>query len=345
MGPFIGFYLLLQFPYHLLAVRKAKHMSAHPQQSARLGALCALIAVTCFSVNDVSIKFLSGGYPLHEVVLIRSVIGLLTMFLIVLPFAGGFGALRTRRLGMHVLRGLVVVLANSLFFLGLAALEIADAVAIFFISPLVITLFSILFLGETVGPRRWFAIVLGFVGVMIVMRPGTEAFQFASILPMLAAVAYATLHIMTRKMGGTESAATMAIYIQMTFIVSSSLVGLTFGDGAYNTGEDVSLTFLLRAWVWPEPSDIWVLVAVGLASSFGGFFISQAYRVSEAAFVAPFEYIAMPMAVIWGIVIFDEFPDAIALFGIALIIGSGLYMVWRDVRASRVKEHRPKLRR
>lgn len=108
---------------------------------SRFGALCAALAVMMFSINDTTIKFLSGGYPLHEVVLARSSFALLTASILIFPFAGGWSVLRTKRLGLHILRGLLVVLANISFFLGLADLPLADAVAIFFVAPLLITVF------------------------------------------------------------------------------------------------------------------------------------------------------------------------------------------------------------
>ena len=119
---------------------------------ARLGAVSALLAVLLFSINDATIKFLSGGYALHEVVLIRSLIGFVIIVALIAPMTNGWAIMRTRRLGMHLLRGLLVVAANMLFFLGLAAMPLAEAVAIFFVSPLIITVFSVIFLGEKVGP-------------------------------------------------------------------------------------------------------------------------------------------------------------------------------------------------
>ena len=304
------------------------------ENSFPMGAASAIIAVICFSINDVAIKFLSGNYALHQVVLFRSIIGLFVLLFFILPFSGGWKALSTKRLGIHFLRGCCVVFANMSFFLGLAALPLAEGVAIFFISPMVITIFSVIFLKETVGPRRWLAIILGLIGVIIMLRPGTEAFQFAAILPLMAAVGYATLHMLTRYIGRTESAAAMSFYIQITFIFVSILFGLILGDGRYSGGSDPSLEFLFREWSWPVTNDYYILVAIGATSALGGFFISQAYRVSEAAFVAPFEYIALPMAIVWGILVFGEWPDIISYLGIALILGSGLYMIWRETKAA-----------
>lgn len=299
------------------------------------GAGCALLAVMCFSLNDVGIKFLSNDYALHQIVFFRSAIGLLTFAVIFLPFYG-LRVLRTRRPGAHLLRGICVVGANSCLFLGLAAMPIADAVAVFFISPLVITVFSVIFLRETVGARRWAAIAVGFVGVLVIVKPGTSAFQAAALLPMAAAVLYAVIHMVARKVGGTESAATMAVYIQITFILSCSIIGLSIGDGKLAQQDHASLAFLFRAWGTIAAHDWWILVMLGVSSVLGGFFISQAYRISEAAFAAPFEYVAMPMAIMWGVTVFGTWPDRTAWIGIALILGSGLYLIWRESRKDQI---------
>ena len=132
-------------------------------------------------------KFLSGGYALHQIVLIRSVMEMSVVLLFMLPFHGGFAALRTRRLGAQMAQACMVFSANMTFFLGLAALPLADAVALFFVSPFLITIFSVLFLGEVVGRRRWAAVAVGMLGVLIILRPGTTSFQFASLLTIAAA--------------------------------------------------------------------------------------------------------------------------------------------------------------
>ncbi|EBA12027.1 DMT family transporter [Roseobacter sp. CCS2] len=309
--------------------------------NAKLGAICATFAVTFFAINDVAIKFLSGGYALHQVVLIRSVIGLLIIVCVIAPMTTGRALARTKKLKMHMFRGLCVVFANMTFFLGLAAMSLADAVAIFFISPLVITLFSVLFLGEVVGPRRWAAIGVGFIGVLVMMRPGTASFQVASLLPLAAAFFYAAIHITTRRIGGTESAATMAFYIQLMFIIVGVSFGLIVGDGRFGDQSDPSLAFLFRAWSWPVVADYPVFLIIGVGIGLGGYLISQAYRVAEASYVAPFEYLALPMSVIFGMVIFGEFPDAWDYLGMVLILGAGLFTIWREAQVKPGALQRP----
>ena len=295
-----------------------------------IGVICALIASVSFTLNDVGIKFLSGDYPLHQVVLIRAGVGLAITLGIMMPLEGGFSLLRTNRLRLHFIRGGFVVMANLLFFLGLAEIPLSEATAIFFISPLIITIFSVIFLSEKVGPWRWFAVAMGLVGAVVMLRPTPSSFQWAALFPVGAAFCYAGLHTLTRKMSGTEKASTMSFYIQLTFVITASLMGLIFGDGQYAEQDSPSLQFLLRPWIWPQPFDLMVMTGVGVASGIGGYFISQAYRISEAALIAPVEYTALVLAIFWGITIFGEWPDSVAWAGMALILGGGLLMLWRE---------------
>ncbi|PZQ97821.1 MAG: EamA family transporter [Cereibacter sphaeroides] len=301
-----------------------------PRRLALIGILSAVGGSLVFSVNDVTIKFLSGDYALHELVLIRSSIGLMVMLCFILPFQGGLPALRTKRLGAHLLRALCVVASNLFYFLGLAAMPLADAVAVFFIAPLLITALSVPILGEKVGPRRWFAVGLGLAGVIVMLRPGGSTFHWVALLPVASALCYACMHMLTRHMGMTEKAATMAFYVQLSFITVCLIMGLIVGDGHLANQSDPSLAFLFRGWSWPHHGDWPIFLASGTASALGGFFIAQAYRLCEAGLVAPFEYVSMPMAIFWGATVFDTWPDTTAWIGIALICGGGLYMLWRE---------------
>lgn len=301
------------------------------------GAGFASLAVLLFTTNDVGIKFLSGDYALHQIVLIRSLIGTAVFLAVIMPLSGGWKVLRTRRLPLHLARGFCVVIANMSYFLAIAAIPLADAVALVFASPILLSLGSILFLGEKVGPWRWAAIVLGFAGVIVMLRPGSSGFEAASLLALLAACFYASLHLLTRYMRDTESAATMAFYIQVVFIATSGVIGLALGHGAFAGDAHPSVAFLLRGWVVPAVGDWWILGLIGAGSILGGFLISQAYRLAEAAFAAPFEYVAMPMAVLWGVVIFGDWPDIRAWAGMGLIVAAGLLMLWRETRTQPVR--------
>ncbi|TNC62462.1 DMT family transporter [Rubellimicrobium roseum] len=307
-------------------------------RTALWGISLALGGSLVLSVNDMAVKALSDGYPLHEVVLIRALIGL-GVVLAGLSLAHGpravWTGIRTRRPGLHAARVACVVLSNITYFLGLAALPLADGVAIFFVAPLLITALSVPFLGERVGPRRWAAVGAGLLGVIVMMRPGTGAIQPAALLVLLSALAYASMHILTRRMAATEGALGMSFWTQAGFVLVSCAMGLTVGDGRFGQADSASLEFLLRAWTWPAPADWPFFLATGLAVSTGGIMIAQAYRLCEAGLVAPFEYVAIPMAVVWGALVFGTWPDAVAWAGIALILGAGLYVLWRETRLGR----------
>ena len=311
-------------------------MTTH--RPALLGILLALAGSLVLSVNDMAVKALSGDYPLHQVVLTRSAIGM-AVVLGLLAWSRGpraiLSGVATGRPGLHALRVLCVLGSNIGYSLGLAALPLADGVALFFIAPLLITALSVPLLGERVGPRRWAAVGAGLLGVVVMMRPGEGALQPAAILVLLSALGYALTSILTRLMGPTEGPLAMSFWTQVGFLVLSSVMGLAVGDGRFAQTGNASLDFLLRAWTWPVPADWPLFLAVGLAVTAGGIMISQAYRTCEAGLVAPFEYVNIPMAVFWGVLVFGTWPDAVAWTGIALIAGAGLYTLWRETRLGR----------
>ncbi len=308
-------------------------MRSIPDRAPLVGAAWALFAAVGFSVVDLIVKFLSDSYPHYQLTFLRTVVAYAVVITLILPLSGGFQSLKTNRPWAHLLRGLCVVVANLAFFLALAAMPLAEAVAIFFVSPFLIAIFSIVFLGETVGPRRWGAIAFGLLGVLIVLRPGTEAFQVAALLPIVAAAGYGLLHIITRKIGDTESAVSLVFWTQAVMLVVAALAGLLLGHGRFDVFDHPSLEFLFRAWTWPSQFDALLIIVLGTTIAFAGFAISEAYRRSEAAFIAPFEYVALPLSVVWGFLAFDELPDAWAMLGIALIIASGMVLIWREAAA------------
>ena len=300
-----------------------------------LGIIFIVLAMIAISLNDMLIKQLSGDYPLHQLVMVRSLIGISITF-IILQFEGGLRELRTKTPGLHALRGIIIVISNMTFFTALAAIPLADATALFFVAPLMITLLAIPILGEKVGPMRIGAILVGFVGILIMVQPWADknertASVFVLLLPVIAAVAYALNQVLTRKLGVASKASAMAIYIQATFILVSLIFYLLAGDGRYAAGvESESLQFLLRQWVWPNPDDVWLFVGLGVVSGVIGYTLSQAYRMANAATIAPFEYTGLPLAMLWGWLLWGEFPGPMVMLGIVLIVGSGLFVFWRE---------------
>ncbi len=310
-----------------------------------------LLGMVAISLNDLMIKFLSDGYPLHQMVFTRSIIGIV-FSLSILQFEGGWRVLRPSRPWLHVMRGVMIVIANMSFFSALAVLPLAEATAIFFVAPLMITVLSIPILGEKVGPMRLMAVAAGFLGVLIMTRPwqsGTEREVSLIIycLPILGAFTYAINSLLTRLLGGESPASALAVYVQGMFILVSLGFGLVAGDGRFVDGvQNESLIFLLRAWQWPQGTDVWLFLLLGLNSAVVGYSLAQAYRLADAATVAPFEYVGLPMAVFWGWLIWGEWPSSIVFVGIVLVMGSGLFVFLREqIKQRRLVSTKPIQRR
>ncbi|ABG33536.1 EamA/RhaT family transporter [Roseobacter denitrificans] len=321
-------------------------MTTSAENKSGLAILFILFGVLAISVNDMLIKQLSGDYPLHELVFLRSALGLaFSMFLV--QMEGGWRILKTRQPVLHAIRGLLIVAANMSYFAALAALPLADATALFFAAPLLITLLSIPILGEKVGILRMTAVLVGFCGVILMQRPwaGAETLEVSRLvllLPVFAALMYALNQLMTRKLGVSSKASALSVYIHMSFIVVSLGFYLVAGDGRFAAGtENPSLQFLLRAWIWPSGADWWFILGMGANAAIIGYCLSQAYRIADAATVAPFEYVGLPLAVFWGWLIFAQLPVWEVWAGIALILGSGLFVFLREQQKARVVARGP----
>jgi S-adenosylmethionine uptake transporter len=313
----------------------------------RLGIGFVILAMACISINDMLIKQLSGSYPLHQMVFVRSAIGI-AFSLAILQLEGGLRALRTGRVWLHLLRGLFIVAANMMFFAALAVIPLADATALFYVAPLFITVLAIPFLGEPVGARRIGAVLVGFAGVLVMLRPGDgpEGGRLLLLLPVGAAFAYACMQILTRRLGVTARPSAMAVYIQGTFIAVSLAFWLVAGDGRFAEGlESESLVFLLRAWTWPAEGDWPLFLLLGAMSAVIGYSLSAAYRAADAGVVAPFEYVALPLSIFWGWAVFGELPGPRVLAGIALIAAAGVYVFLREQRRARPLASRRPTRR
>lgn len=304
-----------------------------------LGILFLCIGMVAISVNDLLIKVLSDDYALHQIVFTRTCIAIV-LSVVALQIEGGFNLLRTDRPWLHALRGLMLVGANLTFFASLAAMPLGLTTALFYVGPLLLTLFSAVFLGERVGLMRGGAIVVGFAGVAIMQNPSAIEIEVASrwvlVLPVLAAALYAGMATMTRALGVTSKASAMAIYNQLCFIGVSSLFFVSAGDGTFDPGPDnPSLHFLLRAWQWPEVADWWVLGAMGFLNAVMAYCLNAAYRIAPSATVAPFEYIGLPLAFFWGWMVFAEWPTPAVWTGCALILGAGLFVFLRERQIKR----------
>ena len=178
--------------------------------------------------------------------------------------------------------------------------------------------------------RSWVAVFVGLLGVIIMFRPDLGDFNPEYMLPLAAAIAYSLVQITTRKMGEAEKASTMVFYIQLNLVVVSSLMGLIFGDGNLADSSEPTLYYLFRPWTFPSWGDSMIIIGIGLINGLAAYFISQAYRISKAGIIAPFEYVALPLSIFWSITIFGDWPDILSWLGIVLIAGAGLYVVYNE---------------
>ena len=275
-------------------------------------------------------KAFSSTYPLYELTLFRSIVAILVCLLVFIPLEGGIKILKTKNPGIHFFRGSCVVIANIAFFAGIAVLPLAEATAIFFISPILITFFSIIFLKEKVGILRWSALIFGLLGVILVIKPFGASFRWEIIFPLTAALAYSSLQILTRYLGVNEKAATMAFYIQISFLTYMGLFSILFQNGSFDIINHPSLQFFFKGWVWPNKYDFIIIFFIGVFNALGGYLISQAYRLSFAGLVAPFEYSALVFSIFWGIIILGEFLNLLSIIGIFIILASGVLIAIRE---------------
>lgn len=294
-----------------------------------LGVLSLIAGVTVFSLQDLVLKFISGEYPLHEAMTVRSLVAI-PCLLLLLKFEGGIRLLSTPRWKIHLGRGAIMFFAYTFYYLALAALPIATCTAIWFAAPLFITALSVVVLKEQVGWRRWLGIVAGLLGVLIMLRPGSSLFAWASLLPLCAALGYSISMTIARKTGGVDAASAMAFYANLAFCAGALVLTAIFGSGAFATSGDASLGFLTRSWVWPTAFDLGLMMSTGVVAGLGITLLTNAYKVARGSVVAPFEYTAMVWGVLNGWLFFGDWPDATAWLGIAIIIGSGLYVLYRD---------------
>ena len=218
------------------------------------GIVLIALGIGVFSIQDVFIRSLGNTYPGFEIMFIRGLVAIVPIFLFVM-FSGGLQTLKVRHPFLNILRGVLALVSYTCYYMALQALPLAVSTAIFFVSPLIVTLLSVIFLRERVGIRRLVAVLAGFAGVMLIVRPTGGDFSAAMILPILAAVTYSISIIITRHIGKAQTGSSLAFYAMSTFIVASGLAGLFLGVEIDATSLHPSIAFLVREWVMPTPQD------------------------------------------------------------------------------------------
>ena len=244
---------------------------------------------------------------------------------------------RTAQRGLqltHAARGALLALTTLMFFAAVRVLPLAEAISIFFVEPLILTLLSAVLLRESIGWRRISAVAVGFAGALIIIRPSYEVFGPHALLPLGAAFCFALYLILTRRIAPREDPTTMQFYAGFYgFLVMSA--GLAFGW---------ALDIKVLTPVWPSLQDWSLLALVGIVATVGHQMVVHAFRRAEAAILAPFQYLEIVAATAYGFILFNDFPDATTWLGVAIIVGSGVYVFHRERTLARDEPQKPTLR-
>jgi len=278
--------------------------------AAGIAFMCA--GVFCLTVNDAFAKALGPFYPVPEIVFFRMLLALPLIVGVGLA-AGGTTAFATQRLRAHLVRGVLATCASFAFFLSLTLLPLAEVTAITFTAPLFVTVLAIPLLGERPGRRRWIIVGIGFLGVLLIVRPGGVAFGPSALVPLGAAVSYGLLMLTARRLGRGET-----IWANMF----------------YATIVPTALAALVLPWAWRTPSLEHVpwFIACGFFGGLAITLITQGYRIGVATIVAPFDYTGLVWATLFGWMFWGEVPSALSAAGGIVIAACGIYLAWSETR-------------
>ena len=278
------------------------------------GAMLMAASMTAYTVNDAFLKLLGQDLPIFQVLFLRGVATILCLFLLARAMGQLVWRLPAGGWRLSILRALSETAAAFFFISALMRMELANLSAILQSLPLTVSLAGAIFLGEAVGWRRLVAILIGLIGVLLIVQPGTDGFSLASLYALGAVVCVTSRDLIARKMpAGVPSM--MVSIIAAIGVMSLGLIGLSFDDWVPVTG---------RNWAY--------LAGATLFITGGNIFSVMAMRVGEIGFVAPFRYTSLMVALILGVVVFDTFPDRLTLIGAAIVVATGLFTIWREMR-------------
>ena len=269
-----------------------------------------ILSVISFSLMDISVKLMSSSYPTGQLVFFRGFIGLIPIIFII-PFNRYKNLFETSKLKLHLIRAVAGTFAMVNLYLGLKFLPIADAITISFAAPIFATIFSIIFLKEIVRFYRWFAIILGIIGVVVVLKPGTTMFSYYSFFPILFCLGFATISIVIKKLSKTEPDYLITMFFTIALIVTG---GLSYFMG----------------WNKVNSEDIIYLFAIGICGSTGNIFLTMSIRKADISLVTPVKYLSLIFAIMAGIFIFEENISYLTLLGAFLIIISTAIIFRRE---------------
>ena len=292
-----------------------------------------LLAMLIGSLQAVAVKWIGGNYSVLEIVTFRSLVAL-PITLLFFRLEGKKGLPTTNHLKLQIVRGLFLFLSYTTFMMGLAALPLADIESIRFSGPMMITILSVVMLGEKVELRRWLALIIGFAGILLIVRPGSANFNEGTIFVLISVLFYALTVILTRKMNATDSSATMAYFSSWVYLVATFIFSpLTAAVGEIPNAHP-SIAFLFHAWTIPTLLDLFIMSGLGLIWASWAYFATRAYSTAQASVIAPFEYASLPINMMWGFLIWHEVPTWMTLAGAALTLLSGLYIFYHEQKTT-----------
>lgn len=298
-----------------------------------LATLCVLAGIGLASAQDAVVKYMSSGYPASETLLFRC-IGSVPVLAFMLWREGNW-SLATPLWPRVLLRSLILAVAYLTFVLAIAAMPIANAVAIYFTMPFFVAGLAGPLLGERVRFHRWMAIIAGFIGVMIMVRPGVGVFEPAALLALMSAMGYAVGQMLGRPLSQKVAPIVIATWQNFVYAGMAIVLLILFSLGDFGSFSHPSLVFLSRPWVWPGAFDAALLLGHGVLAGCAMILFINAYRLAETNFVAPFEYSAMIWAVGYGLLLFGDFPDLYTWIGGGVVIVAGIAMILRDRQLDR----------
>jgi drug/metabolite transporter (DMT)-like permease len=270
--------------------------------------ILVIVATIVFTISDVATKAIADTIPTFEIVWFRYV-AYAVFAVALLARRPSIAALRSRNMTLQILRGIAAFGSSALFIASLIFLPVGDATAINYVSPLMVTGLSAWWLGEHVGVKRWIAALFGFAGVLLIMQPGSASFRWEAVLPVLAALCWAWAMVFTRRMSTTDPAALTMVYTALIGLAASSL----------------TLPF---EWVTPSPQEWLLALLVGVTATMGHALFVVAFGYAAASLLAPLSYIQIVWATLLGFIVFGDAPGLVAVLGMALVIGSGVYVAW-----------------
>ena len=299
-------------------------MTAHRTTNNLKGIIALCAGVALFAMQDTIIKALSGDYAVTLAIVIRAFVSFPVLIALVAQ-QGGLRQLETPHWPVLCLRGAILLTAYVTYFIAFPALPLAEAIALFFMVPVFVTLMAGPILGEKITLMAWAAVAVGLIGVVLILRPGIGIFNPAALLSLVAAAAYALAMIMTRKYGGDVPAAVMGVYQNAVYLVGALALATVFTALHLKPPGHPSIDFLVRDWSVPTFRDMGLMGLCGVIAAFGMTLLTQAYRVGQANVVTPFEYTGMIWGVFWGFALFHETPRLTTLLGMALIAVAGIF--------------------